>query len=187
MGIKYIYFTPSLPMVYPNNVIIFVFMEKDMIKSWKETTIGWNESPIAKNEKNDCVVLTFSNVFNIHYDTAHWIVKKYFGRVNRDGVTNFPSKLNNFINGGNKIGDKGLTPVGTKVGNYHLLHYLVKSRGKMVMRHMTVGKFLKDNPQGRFILLIKGHAFTIIDGNIVGNTSDHVKLKRRLWMAWRVS
>lgn len=162
-------------------------MEKGIIKSWKETTIGWGESLIAGNENNDCVVLTFSNVFNIHYDTAHWIVKKYFGRVDRKGVINFPSKINNFIKGGNKIGDRGLTPVGTKVGDYHLLDYGVKVRGKMVRRQMTVGKFLKDNPQGRFILLVKGHAFTIIDGKIVGNTSDHVKLKRRLWMAWKVS
>ena len=53
-----------------------------------------------------------------------------------------------------------------------------KTKEGFVMRSMTVGTFTKQNPAGTFFILVKGHAFTIKDGVVIGNKEDAKKLKR---------
>jgi hypothetical protein len=51
---------------------------------------------------------------------------------------------------------------------------------------MTVGTFVKQNPVGTFFILVKGHAFTIKDGVVIGNWEDSVKKKRVVRFAFQI-
>jgi hypothetical protein len=51
---------------------------------------------------------------------------------------------------------------------------------------MTVGTFVKKNPVGTFFVLVKGHAFTIKDGVVIGNVEDAIKTKRPMKAAFLV-
>lgn len=180
-------------------------MKENKITSWVETTIGYSESTIARGEKNDCVVLSFANAFKIHYDTAHHLVKTKMNRRSNRGVDNFVTKMNGMVDSRWSLGDRWLNKVGRDNGRgLHVLTYPVKVGGSRLgvmiggkkktikiggrekMRDMTVGTFIKKYPKGTYIVVIKRHAFTIIDGVICGNPSDSIKLKRRLYFAWEV-
>ena len=41
---------------------------------------------------------------------------------------------------------------------------------------MTVGTFIKKYPEGTFFIIVKGHAFTIKNGVVIGNYEDALKL-----------
>ena len=51
---------------------------------------------------------------------------------------------------------------------------------------MTVGTFVKQNPKGTFFVIVKGHAFTIKDGVVIGNFEDAIKTKRVIKCAFRI-
>ena len=54
---------------------------------------GYENSVIAKNETNDCVVRAFASSFEIPYDEAHSIVATKFNRQNRKGTYGTSSTL----------------------------------------------------------------------------------------------
>jgi hypothetical protein len=66
------------------------------------------------------------------------------------------------------------------------LDYKVKLNGKKVSRQMTVGTFIKDNPEGTFFVLVNRHAFTIKDGIIHGNYEDSTKKRKILKHAFKI-
>ena len=51
---------------------------------------------------------------------------------------------------------------------------------------MTVGTFIKQNPEGTFFVLVSGHAFTIKDGVVIGNYEDAVKTKKIMKSAFQM-
>jgi hypothetical protein len=51
---------------------------------------------------------------------------------------------------------------------------------------MTVGTFIKKNPVGTFFILVKGHAFTIKDGVVIGNYEDAQKPRRVMLDAFEI-
>jgi hypothetical protein len=59
-------------------------------------------------------------------------------------------------------------------------------KGEQVKRQMTVGTFVKKNPKGTFFVLVKGHAFTIKDGVVIGNYEDAVKTKKIMRCAFEI-
>jgi hypothetical protein len=52
---------------------------------------------------------------------------------------------------------------------------------------MTTGTFIKKYPVGKYLVVVRGHAFSIIDGQVVGNASDATMKKRVINFAWKVS
>ena len=66
------------------------------------------------------------------------------------------------------------------------LAYDVKVKGEIKRRNMTVGTFVKQNPKGTFFVIVKGHAFTIKDGVVIGNFEDAIKTKRVIKCAFRI-
>jgi hypothetical protein len=69
--------------------------------------------------------------------------------------------------------------------NYSL-QYSVKTKGGIIFRNMTVGTFIKKNPVGTFFILVKGHAFTIKDGVVIGNYEDAQKPRRVMLDAFEI-
>ena len=66
------------------------------------------------------------------------------------------------------------------------LSYDVKVKGVIKRRNMTVGTFVKQNPKGTFFVIVKGHAFTIKDGVVIGNFEDAIKTKRIMKCAFQI-
>jgi hypothetical protein len=47
--------------------------------------------------------------------------------------------------------------------------------------------FIKKFPKGRYLVVVRGHAFSIIDGVVVGNTEDSKMKKRVILYSWEVN
>lgn len=150
---------------------------------------GYTESSIAKGESGDCVVRAFASSFDVSYDFAHKFVEEDFKRQPRRGTFFTASKMVKISQDLIKVNDKKVFPVGEPTKNPLLpysLTYDVKVKGEIVKRQMTVGTFVKKNPKGTFFVLVKGHAFTIKDGVVIGNPEDAIKLKRPMRAAFQI-
>jgi hypothetical protein len=150
---------------------------------------GYEDSSIAKSEKNDCVVRAIASSFDIDYDSSHFFVKKMFYRKHRQGTKNFVSKMYSLIEKGIDIGGKKFEAVGKIKHDFtkrHTLKYEVKVNGSVVERKMTVGTFTKKNPKGTYLVVVRGHAFTIKNGVVIGNIEDSERRKKIINYAWKV-
>ena len=144
---------------------------------------GYDESTIAKAERNDCVVRAFASAFDIPYDKAWKIISEKFGRQPRQGTYNTYATLNKLSEARYTCNYKKIKPIGKTRGD---LHYDVKVKGEVVKRKMTVGTFVKKNPEGTFFILVRGHAFTIKNGVVIGNYEDSIKLKKGINFAYQI-
>ena len=149
----------------------------------REAIIGYSDSTIAKTELNDCVVRAISSSFEMHYDEAHQFVKVKFNRQNRKGTSFFVGGLRRMINDKIKINGKSFQTIGNEYGH---VSYDVKVKGQIVKRNMTTGTFIKKYPVGKYLVVVRGHAFSIIDGQVVGNASDATMKKRVINNAFKI-
>jgi hypothetical protein len=152
--------------------------------STKDAIIGYSDSLIAKNESNDCVVRAISSAFEMHYDEAHQFVKVKFGRENRKGTRFFAGGMRRMVEDKVKINGKLFETMGDQSGR---MKYDVKIKGQIVKRNMTTGTFIKKYPTGKYLVVVRGHAFSIIDGNVVGNYGDAKMKKRVINNAFKIS
>ena len=147
-----------------------------------EAIKGYQESVIAKGERNDCVVRAFASSFDIPYDESHTYCEKVLHRKHRDGVKNFVVRLETLVKKNEVINGKKFN----LVGKFYSLYYDVKIKNKKIKRALTVGKFIKDNPIGTFLVSVRGHAFTIKNGVVIGNVEDAKKTRRVLQSIWKI-
>lgn len=92
-------------------------------------------------EKNDCTVIAFAIIFNMSYDDAHHHLKEKCGRKNGKGlmdITTIPSSL------------------------FDIKHEIIPfiKDGKKI----TLGRFIKENPVGKYYVCVRGHALAVVDG-----------------------
>jgi hypothetical protein len=137
--------------------------------------IGYAESELARSETNDCVVRAIASSSNMAYDKAHKWVADNFNRKNREGTYLFHTCMN-------IVNQRNMRINRRKV---HIIdrEQLRTNGGKS---KMTVGTFVKNNTKGSFIIQVSGHAFTVKDGNIIGNLDDAIKTRRVILGAWRI-
>jgi hypothetical protein len=149
---------------------------------------GYSESVTAKGEIGDCVVRAFASAFEVSYDYAHKYVAEEFNRKPRKGTFFTATKLVRMCDNGVSVNSKKVHPVGNRKNDMMInsLCYDVKVKGEVRKRQMTVGTFVKQNPKGTFFVLVKGHAFTIKDGVVIGNWDDAVKTKRPMRCAFEI-
>lgn len=143
---------------------------------------GINDSALAKSEDNDCVVRAFASAFNVTYDFAHKKVAEIFGRKNRQGTYCFSLLMRGLESKGISINRKKIKTIRKDVN----LSYWIKVKGVNTLRNMTTAKFLEDYPKGTYIVTVKGHAFTIKDGVVIGNPDDATKRKKVIYGAWKI-
>jgi hypothetical protein len=138
---------------------------KQEIKITSAKQLVGQDSIIAKGETNDCVVWAVASAFDLSYDQAHGHVRHRFGREERKGVRTLDimkgvrdmAELKESING-KTIKEFLANP--KKV--YHL-------HGKDIERKNRVSTFIKDYPQGTYLILTGYHALTIKDGEMIDN------------------
>lgn len=151
-----------------------------------EAIVGYENSVIAKNENKDCVVRALASAFDMSYDESHKFVENKFKRKPRQGTKFFISTMNEMANENLAINSKKFQPMGIRRGSFFTMTYDVVLKGKEVKRKMTVGTFIKNNPIGTFVICVRGHAFTIKNGVVVGNPEDATKKKKIIQSAWEV-
>jgi hypothetical protein len=153
-----------------------------------EAIKGYDNSPIAKSETNDCVVRAIASAFDLEYDRAHKFVTDTFGRKPRQGTFGFGVGMNKIAEERTRIGRKCIKPMGTKVehSSFRSLSYDVKVKGVKTSRQMTVGTFISKYPLGTYVVTVKRHAFTIKDGVVIGNREDAIQKRKIMLLAWRV-
>ena len=149
---------------------------------------GYNESKLAKGETNDCVVRAFASSFEISYDRAHKYVAENFGRKPRQGTYGTSTGLVKMSDKKTTLNYKKVYTIGKRYTDsmFGSLSYDVKVKGVIKRRNMTVGTFVKQNPKGTFFVIVKGHAFTIKDGVVIGNFEDAIKTKRIMKCAFQI-
>jgi len=142
--------------------------------------IGYNESVTAKSEKNDCVVRAVASTFNLKYDVAHKFVADEFDRQFRKGTFGTSIKLSNRDN---ILGTK------YKIIPKQDLKYPGSTRHQMnggKPTEITLNIFLEKYPKGKYLVIKKGHAFSIIDGVVIGNSNDGNRLRTKILFALKV-
>ena len=143
---------------------------------------GITESKLAQSEKDDCVVRAFASAFGVTYDYAHKKVAEVFGRKNRQGTAYFSLTMNALASKEIKFNRKGVTRIKEDIG----LSYWFEVKGKSTLRNMTTAKFLEKYSKGTYIVTVKGHAFTIKNGVVIGNTDDALQRKKVIYNAWKI-
>jgi hypothetical protein len=112
------------------------------------------------NERSDCSVKALANYMSTTYDESHKQHSTY-GRVYA----------------------KGTTPITLRL-TYRSLGLKCTTYGVGSVKGISVGSFVRKNSVGRFIVVITGHAFAVIDGKIMDEAL--VKSLARVQMSWCV-
>jgi hypothetical protein len=145
------------------------------------------QSEIAKKEDNDCVVRAFMAALDISYDQAHAWVKKNMNREDRKGT--YTNRVIKLVDGKTKNGYKlsflGLNPsksyMTSIIGNNKVL---INPKYKKPTGY-TLKSFMENNPVGRFILIVQGHAVAVVNGVLYGNTNENKHgLYRSVYFGW---
>ena len=144
---------------------------------------GAKESPLARSESNDCVVRAIASASEMDYDSAHQFVKEKFKRQNRKGTYGFGSIMNLMSKNGEKINGKSVEIISEE---YNTMLYYVTVKGVKTLRHTTTSSFIKRYPKGTYVVTVRGHAFTIKDGVVIGNVEDGKKMKKRINGVWKL-
>lgn len=146
------------------------------------------ESNIATGERNDCVVRAMTVGFNVKYNVMHSFVKGFFSREDRDGthgVNNLDHAPYLFGQEITRLGEKqydtDLSYKGRILGKQYAI-----GGGKKKFRQMSVGTFIKTYTEGTYLLVVRGHMFTIKDGEVFGNSNDGSMLKRPINLAYKI-
>ena len=147
-----------------------------------------NESgELGKNENNDCVVRAFAAALDLPYNQAHAWVKKELNRKDRKGT--FMSAYSKNIIGKTKNGKK-INYIGSHPSR-DFMKYSIGSDKILVNKQYkkatgyTLKSFMENNPVGRFMLIVQGHAVAVIDGVLYGNRDEQYKgLYRSVWFGF---
>ena len=114
------------------------------------------ESLIAAGEENDCTVYAVATAFGMEYDAAHKEVADRMKRQEGEGVSR--KNILEALEEGTVLNGKTVTRViktPTKV---------YKVYGNTVPRQIRLSSFVKDYPEGTYLILTRGHALTLKDG-----------------------
>ena len=109
-------------------------------------------------EINDCTVRALSNCTGIDYDVAFDLLKNA-GRKNNKGMLTIKYSPAYF-----EAGAKSMSTYG-KFSTYlarHLQDFSVKPCGSA-----SLGKIVKEYPQGRHVVIVTGHAVALVDGKLI--------------------
>ena len=149
--------------------------------------ISRRQSELAKKEDKDCVVRAFMAALDIPYDQAHAWVKKELNRKDRKGT--FMNAYSKNIIGKTKNGKK-ISFIGSHPSRSYMKHsigsdkILVNKSYKKPTGY-TLKSFMENNPVGRFVLIVQGHAVAVVNGVLYGNTNENaIGLYRSVWFGF---
>jgi hypothetical protein len=132
----------------------------------KPKDVGYVANDFGLKQKRDCAVRAIANV----------------------GVYSYPLALS-LLNRAGRRDNKGtpwhaLDKVYKEAGAFNVTYY-GKRMAKMSMEHavtyrdkgMTLKTFLADNPKGRHVVIVRGHALAVVNGNTVDMFSSKAGMR----------
>jgi hypothetical protein len=147
------------------------------------------QSDLAKKENNDCVVRAFMAALDIPYDQAHAWVKKNMNREDYKGTYTGKAiqSIEGKIKNGYKIKFMGLNPAKVCWQKVTGSNKILTNPKYKKQTGYTVKSFIENNPVGRFVLIIQGHAVAVINGVLYANTNENaLGLYRSVWFGFEV-
>jgi hypothetical protein len=151
--------------------------------------IARESSELGKNENGDCVVRAFMAALDLPYDQAHAWVKKELKRQDRKGT--FMNAYGKNIIGKTKNGKK-ISFMGSHPSR-DFMKYSIGSDKILVNKQYkkatgyTLKSFMENNPVGRFVLIVQGHAVAVVNGVLYGNKDEQWKgLYRSVWFGFEM-
>ena len=126
------------------------------------------------NEMLDCAVKALSVTFEIPYDEAHAFAATQWKRKNRRRTTTSQILKTMSEASETPIFGKSAKPISV-VNSYPTPKKVVKCRTKLYT-------FAKNNPEGTFYVLKRGHAFVVKNGEVLDNTKPGSIVKH----AWKI-
>ena len=154
--------------------------------------LAQSSSDLAKRETNNCVVRAFMCALDIPYEQAHAYIKKEMKREDRKGTYTYMFAKN--VIGRTKNG-KRITFIGAHPSQTWMQTNITNSSNKKILANpkykkptgFTVKSFLENNPVGRFVLIVEGHALAVVDGVLYGNPSEQYNgLYRSVWYGFEM-
>jgi len=122
------------------------------------------ESLIAAGEENDCTVYAVATAFGMEYDAAHREVADRMKRQEGQGVAR--KNVLEALEEGTVLNGKTVTRViKTPTKTY-------KVYGNTIPRQVRLSSFVKENPEGTYLILTRGHALTLKDGVLMDNRKE---------------
>jgi hypothetical protein len=146
---------------------------------------------LSKNENNDCVVRAVQHAFRVDYVDAHHFCETKLNRKSGQGTYTgiylpkikqaFGQKVNRMGKGGRITRDQK-----SKVEKWSndKQKYVVKR--ETVQVRYKVKDFVKKFSVGKYIVIVRGHAFALVEGKVIGNLEDSKRLTREVWSAYKV-
>ena len=133
------------------------------------------ESSLAKKERNDCVVRAFMFALGVSYESAHKWVKKYLKREDRKGTytTQYVKNIIGKTKNHNRISLYGVAPK-YRIGRLEKSKKLTNKNYKKSANY-TVKAFMENHPQGKYVIIVRGHALALVDGVLYGNPEEQYK------------
>jgi hypothetical protein len=140
--------------------------------------IGYNDSVLAQTETNDCFVRSVASAYDVHYEKAHDWVKKYFKRKNNQGTFNVVLFMEQFARERKMFNGKRVKTI-EKLRDY--------DSNKLRFKRTTLNQFIKKYSKGTYIVIVSRHAFTVMNGFVIGNPNDSTQIKKSVHSAFKIS
>lgn len=147
-------------------------MSKQSIHPWEVLVKKGYATKDQSTEKSDCSVKALCITKGISYQEALKYASVNFRRERNTGAN--VHKIQEAFNKDNSFKELEKKEIKT--------YYI--NQGKNTERQMTVGTFIKRYSSGKYYVIVRGHAFAVIDGVIIDWTDG---LRRPIWNAWRVT
>jgi|TARA_B110000858_G_scaffold102467_1_gene117584 hypothetical protein len=142
-------------------------------------------SPLAKGEKNDCVVRSIASAADISYRTAHEFCKKSFGRTDKRGTNNMNIVAQMLLAETSGLELEGKKFAVKVLGRRHLKN-TYKLKGEIILRQKTLKSFVDSHKKGTFMVMIAKHALTVKDGEVFDWKSNAFKPTTKVMAAYEL-
>jgi len=150
--------------------------------------IARESGELGKKENGDCVVRAFMCALDLPYEQAHAWVKKELKRQDRKGtfMNAYSKNIIGKTKNGKKINFIGAHPSRNMKYSVGSDKVLVNKQYKKATGY-TLKSFMENNPVGRFVLIVQGHAVAVVDGVLYGNRDEQYKgLYRSVWFGFEM-
>lgn len=143
---------------------------------------------LENEDRNNCSVRALATAFEKSYKMAFMGAQMLFDRKRNQGASGFSVAR---MHKNEWLWDKKVTRMGRVLeGEEYREEQLGKfyhvGGGEKRFRRMSTGTFFKTYTKGTYILVVRGHMFTIKDGEVLGNRADATMLKRPISMAFAI-
>ena len=153
------------------------------------------ECPIQDADTNNCSVRSLASAFKVSYKKAYYGAQAIWDRKDKSGISGFDAdQLADTSLWGKRSKRMGemITGLSSNGGTYNLYSneklgkWYPIGGGQKKFRVMSTGTFFKTYTEGSYILVVRGHMFAFVNGEVQGNYSDATMLKRPISQAFKI-